>query len=179
MRVSVYAMILAGLCLLGGAAQSQAQAQVAAIKLGVLNDQSGLYTDLSGPGGVDAVKMAVEDFGNAIPGAKIEVITADHQNKPDIGSSIAQQWFDQDHVDALFDVPSSGVALAVQEVARKSGKIAIFSGPATSDLTGAKCSPTGFHWTYDTYALAKGTGAAITKSGGDTWFFLTADYAFG
>jgi branched-chain amino acid transport system substrate-binding protein len=156
-----------------------ADAQIASVKIGVLNDQSGLYADLSGVGGFDAVKMAVEDFGGTVGGAKIEVVTADHQNKSDIGSSVARQWFDQDHVDIIMDVPNSGVALAINEIAREKNKIAIFSGPGSSDLTNAKCSPSGVHWTYDTYALAKGTGSAITKSGGTSWFFLTADYAFG
>ena len=175
MRISVYAALLAAASLSAGAAQ----AQISSVKIGVLNDQSGVYTDLSGPGGVDAVRMAVEDFGGAVGGAKIDVVTADHQNKADIGSSIARQWFDQDHVDIIMDVPNSGVALAVNDIAKEKNKIAIFSGPASSDLTGAKCSPSGIHWTYDTYALAHGTGSAITKSGGSTWFFLTADYAFG
>ena len=175
MRISAYAALLAAASLAAGAAQ----AEVTSVKIGVLNDQSGVYTDLSGPGGVDAVRMAVEDFGGSVGGAKIEVVTADHQNKADIGSSIARQWFDQDHVDIIMDVPNSGVALAVNDIAKEKNKIAIFSGPATSDLTGAKCSPSGIHWTYDTYALAHGTGSAVTKNGGDTWFFLTADYAFG
>ncbi len=175
MRISAYAALLAAAGLAAGAAQ----AQVTSVKIGVLNDQSGVYTDLSGPGGVDAVKMAVEDFGGSVGSAKIEVVTADHQNKTDIGTSIARQWFDQDHVDIIMDVPNSGVALAVNDVAKEKNKIAIFSGPGSSDLTGAKCSPSGIHWTYDTYALAHGTGSAITKSGGDSWFFLTADYAFG
>ena len=162
-----------------GLAAGTAQAEVTSVKIGVLNDQSGVYTDLSGPAGVDAVRMAVEDFGGTIDKAKIEVVSADHQNKSDIGSSIARQWFDQDHVDIIMDVPNSGVALAINDIAKEKNKIAIFSGPASSDLTGAKCSPSGIHWTYDTYALAHGTGSAITKTGGDTWFFLTADYAFG
>ncbi|MEI9985369.1 MAG: ABC transporter substrate-binding protein [Aliidongia sp.] len=123
--------------------------------------------------------MAVEDFGGSVGGAKIEIVSADHQNKADIGSSIARQWFDQDHVDIIMDVPNSGVALAINDIAKEKHKIAIFSGPGSSDLTGAKCSPSGIHWTYDTYSLAHGTGSAITKTGGDTWFFLTADYAFG
>jgi branched-chain amino acid transport system substrate-binding protein len=176
MRLQAISALLAATALASGMAF---QAQAETIKLGVLNDQSGVYTDLSGPGGIDAVRMAVEDAGGAINGNKIEIISADHQNKPDVGTSIARQWYDQDHVDAIFDVPNSGVALAVQEVAREKHKIVIFSGPATSDLTGAKCSATGVHWTYDTYGLAKGTGAAVTKAGGDSWFFLTADYAFG
>jgi branched-chain amino acid transport system substrate-binding protein len=176
MRLQAISALLAATALASGFAL---QAQAETIKLGVLNDQSGVYTDLSGPGGIDAVRMAVEDAGGAINGNKIEIVSADHQNKPDVGTSIARQWYDQDHVDAIFDVPNSGVALAVQEVAREKHKVVIFSGPATSDLTGAKCSPTGVHWTYDTYGLAKGTGAAVTKAGGDSWFFLTADYAFG
>jgi branched-chain amino acid transport system substrate-binding protein len=175
MRNSVYAALLVAASLAAGAAQ----AEVTSVKIGVLNDQSGVYAGLSGPGGVDAVKMAVEDFGGKIGSAKIEVVSADHQNKADVGSSIARQWFDQDHVDIIMDVPNSGVALAINDIAKEKNKIAIFSGPASSDLTGAKCSPSGIHWTYDTYALAKGTGSAITKSGGTTWFFLTADYAFG
>jgi branched-chain amino acid transport system substrate-binding protein len=175
MRYFVHATLFAAV----GLAAGSAAADVTSLKIGVLNDQSGLYTDLSGPAGVDAVRMAVEDFGGSIGGAKIEVVSADHQNKPDIGTAIVRQWFDQDHVDIVMDVPSSGVALAVNEVAREKNKIAIFSGPGSSDLTNAKCSPSGVHWTYDTYALAKGTGSAITKNGGNTWFFLTADYAFG
>jgi len=175
MRNSVYAALLIAASLAAGVAQ----AEVTSVKIGVLNDQSGVYAGLSGPGGVDAVKMAVEDFGGSIGSAKIEVVSADHQNKADVGSSIARQWFDQDHVDIIMDVPNSGVALAINDIAKEKNKIAIFSGPASSDLTGAKCSPSGIHWTYDTYALAKGTGSAITKSGGTTWFFLTADYAFG
>jgi branched-chain amino acid transport system substrate-binding protein len=174
MRHLVTASLLAA-----GLAATAAQAQISSVKIGVLNDQSGLYADLSGLGGVDAVRMAVEDFGGSVGGAKIEVVTADHQNKADVGSSIARQWFDQDHVDIIMDVPNSGVALAINEVAREKNKIAIFSGPGSSDLTNAKCSPSGVHWTYDTYALAKGTGSAITKNGGNSWFFLTADYAFG
>jgi branched-chain amino acid transport system substrate-binding protein len=149
------------------------------VKLGVLNDQSGVYTDLSGPGGIDAVKMAVEDFGGSVNGEKIEVLSADHQNKPDVATAVARKWIDQDHVDLILDIPNSGVALAVQEVAREKHKIVIFGGPGSSDITNSKCSPTGIAWTYDTYGLAKGTGAAVTKAGGDSWFFITADYAFG
>ncbi|WP_228530743.1 MULTISPECIES: ABC transporter substrate-binding protein [Myxococcaceae] len=148
------------------------------IKIGVLNDQSGLYADLSGQGSVLAAKMAVEDFG-AIPGAKVEVIFADHQNKPDIGSNIARQWFDVDKVDAIVDVPTSSVALAVNEVARAKNKVFLDSGAGSTDLTGKACSPNTVHWTYDTYALAHGTGSAVVANGGKSWFFLTADYAFG
>src|SRR5215813_13339541 len=149
------------------------------VKLGVLNDMSSLYADITGPGSVEAARMAIDDFGGTVNGKKIELISADHQNKPDVGSAIANQWFTNDGVDAIVDVPTSSVALAVQEVARNKNKAFLISGAAASDLTGKACSPTSVHWTYDTVALANGTGAAVVKSGGDTWFFLTADYAFG
>jgi branched-chain amino acid transport system substrate-binding protein len=140
---------------------------------------SSLYADIGGPGALVAARMAVEDFGAAKKGLKVEIIGADHQNKPDIGTSIARQWFDVDKVDAIVDVPTSSVALAVNEVVREKNKVFLNSGAASSDLTGAKCSPNLVHWTYDTWALANGTGRALVKTGGDTWFFLTADYAFG
>lgn len=149
------------------------------VRIGVLNDQSGLYSDLSGPGSVIAARMAAEDAGGTVLGRPIEVISADHQNKPDVGAAIASRWYDREGVDAIVDVPVSSIALAVQEVARARHKIVMFSSAGSSDLTGKACSPTGFHWTFDTVALAKGTAAAVVKSGGDTWFFLTADYAFG
>ena len=149
------------------------------VKLGVLNDMSSLYADITGPGSVEAARMAIADFGGTVNGKKIELISADHQNKPDIGSAIATQWFDNDGVDIVVDVPTSSVALAVQEVARNKGKVFLISGAAASDLTGKACSPTSVHWTYDTVALANGTGSAVVKAGGDTWFFITADYAFG
>ena len=149
------------------------------VKLGVLNDMSSLYADISGPGSVEAARMAIADFGGVVNGKKIELISADHQNKPDVGSAIANQWFDNDGVDAIVDVPTSSVALAVQQIARTKGKVFLISGAASSDLTGKACSPTSVHWTYDTVALANGTGSAVVKAGGDTWFFLTADYAFG
>jgi branched-chain amino acid transport system substrate-binding protein len=149
------------------------------VKIGVLNDQSGLYADLSGQGSVAAAKMAVEEFGGKVEGVPVEVIFADHQNKPDVGSGIARQWFDVDKVDLIIDVPTSSVALAVSQVAKDKNKVFIASGPATSDLTGKACSPNSVHWTYDTWALANGTGKYVVKSGGNTWFFLTADYAFG
>jgi branched-chain amino acid transport system substrate-binding protein len=148
------------------------------IKIGVLNDQSGLYADLAGQGSVTAAKMAVEDFGK-IPDTKVEVVFADHQNKPDVGSNIARQWFDVDGVDVIVDVPTSSVALAVSQLTKEKNKVFIGSGPGTSDLTGKACSPNTVHWTYDTYALAHTTGAAEVQAGGKTWFFLTADYAFG
>jgi branched-chain amino acid transport system substrate-binding protein len=169
--------LAAALILAAGAAHAEMSDGV--IKIGVLNDQSSLYADLAGQGSVLAARMAVEDFGAAQKGMKVEIISADHQNKPDIGSNIARQWFDVDKVDVIVDVPNSGVALAVNEVAREKNKVFLVSGAAASDLTGPKCSPNTIHWTYDTWALANGTGKAIVKTGGDTWFFLTADYAFG
>ncbi|ALA19996.1 MULTISPECIES: ABC transporter substrate-binding protein [Chelatococcus] len=155
-----------------------AQAQVS-VKLGVLNDRSGLYADLSGEGSVIAARMAAEDFKAKEKGINVEIISADHQNKPDIGSNIARQWYDQDGVDVILDVPTSSVALAINQITREKNKIFINSGAAASDLTGKQCSPNTIHWTYDTWALANGTGSAMVKTGGDTWFFLTADYAFG
>jgi branched-chain amino acid transport system substrate-binding protein len=160
-----------------GAAHAQVSDDV--VKIGILNDQSGLYADVSGPGGVTAARMAVEDFGGKVLGKPIEVVFADHQNKPDIGSSIANQWIDAEKVDVIVDVPTSSVALAIQEITKTKNRIHINSGAGSSDLTGKACSPTGIHWTYDTYALANGTGTSIVKAGGDSWFFITADYAFG
>src|ERR1700737_4603268 len=149
------------------------------VKIGVLNDMSGLYADIGGAGSVEAARMAIADFGGSVNGKKIELISADHQNKPDVGSAIANQWFGNDGVDAIVDVPTSSVALAVQEVARNKSKVFLISGAAASDLTGKACSVTSVHWTYDAVALANGTGSAVVKAGGDTWFFITADYAFG
>ena len=162
-------------------AMGSAHAQISdgVIKIGVLNDQSSLYADLAGQGSVIAARMAVEDFGAAKKGMKVEIVSADHQNKPDVGSAIARQWYDVDKVDVIFDVPNSGVALAVNQITRDKGKALIVSGAATADLSGKACSPNTVHWTYDTWMLANGTGNAIVKTGGDTWFFLTADYAFG
>ena len=149
------------------------------VKIGILTDMSGVYSDFGGPGSVAAAKLAVEDFGAAAKGIKVEIVVGDHQNKPDVGSNIASTWFDVDKVDVIVDVPNSGVALAVSEVARQKNKLFLVSGAAASDLTGAKCNANTIHWTYDTWALANGTGKAVVKTGGDTWFFLTADYAFG
>ena len=149
------------------------------VRLGVLNDQSGIYADLSGQGSVIAARMAVEDFGGKVLGRPVEVVFADHQNKPDVGASLAARWYDVDGVDAIFDVPVSSVALAVQGVARERKRLVLFSAAGSSDLTGKECSPYGTQWTFDSYALAKGTASAVTKSGGKTWFFLTANYAFG
>jgi branched-chain amino acid transport system substrate-binding protein len=157
-----------------------AQAQVSGnvIKIGVMSDMSSLYADIGGPGSVAAARMAVEDFGAGKKGMKVVIVSADHQNKPDVGSSVARQWYDVDGVDAIVDVPTSSVALAVNQVTRDKGKAFLVSGAASSDLTGKACSPNTVHWTYDTWMLANGTGGAIVKTGGDSWFFVTADYAF-
>jgi branched-chain amino acid transport system substrate-binding protein len=149
------------------------------VKIGVLNDRSGVYADLSGEGSVVAARMAVEDFDAASKGINVEIVSADHQNKADIASNIARQWYDQDGVDAIFDVPTSSAALAVSEITREKDKIFINSGAGSADLTGKACSPNTIHWTYDTWALAHGTGGAMVAAGFDTWFFITADYAFG
>ncbi len=161
------------------AGTAHAQISDGVVKVGVLNDQSSLYADLSGQGSVVAAGMAVEDFGAAAKGMKVEVVFADHQNKADIGSSIARKWIDAEKVDVIVDVPNSAVALAVNQIVREKGRAFLNSGAASSDLTGKACSPNTVHWTYDTWALANGTGKAIVKTGGTTWFFLTADYAFG
>jgi branched-chain amino acid transport system substrate-binding protein len=172
---------LLALAIAGTFAAGAAQAQISdnEIKIGVLTDMSSLYTDLSGAGSVAAARMAVEDSGIEKRGYKVEIVSADHQNKPDVGSGIARQWYDVDKVDVIVDVPNSGVALAINQITRDKGKVFLANGPASSDLTGKACSPNTVHWTYDTWMLANGTGSAIVKSGGDTWFFLTADYAFG
>ena len=156
-----------------------ANAQQINVKVGVLTDMSSLYADATGPGSVLAAKMAAADFMKDHPDVKVEVISGDHQNKPDIGTQLANQWYDVEKVDMIVDVPNSGVALAINQVTRDKNKVFVGSGPATSDLTGPKCSPNTVHWTYDTWMLANGTGKAVVKTGGDTWFFLTSDYAFG
>jgi branched-chain amino acid transport system substrate-binding protein len=158
---------------------NSAQAQQVNVKIGVLSDMSSLYADIGGPGSVAAAKMAIADFTRDHPNVKVELISGDHQNKPDIGTQIANKWFDVDKVDMIIDVPNSGVALAVSQVAANKNKVFIVSGAAASDLTGPKCNANTIHWTYDTWMLANGTGKAMVKTGGDTWFFLTADYAFG
>jgi branched-chain amino acid transport system substrate-binding protein len=159
---------------LGGLPRARAQGQV--IRIGVISDMSGPYRDTTGPGSVALTQQAVQDFGSR--GFTVEILQADHQNKPDVGANIARQWFDQG-VDAVVDLPTSSVALAVNQIAREKNKVHLNSGAATSDLTGAQCSPNTVHWAYDTYMLAKSTGAAIVRNGGDSWFFITADYAFG
>jgi len=178
MKTRIAASLLLGTALSLGAT-SLALAQDKIVKIGALSDQSGLYADLGGPGSTLAAQMAVEDSGLTAKGWKIDIISGDHQNKPDVGVNIARQWFDVDKVDIIVDVPNSGVALAVNNVVKEKNGVYINSGAATSDLTNAQCSPNTVHWTYDTYMLAHGTGQALVKSGGDTWFFLTADYAFG
>jgi branched-chain amino acid transport system substrate-binding protein len=169
--------IVSAAMLSAGAAYGQFSDGV--IKIGVMNDMSGTYADLAGPGSVLAARLAIEDLGDLLKGVKVEVVGADHQNKPDVGSNIVRQWIDVDKVDVIVDVPTSSVALAVNEIVKEKNRVFLVSGAAASDLTGAKCSPNTIHWTYDTWALANGTGNAIVKTGGDTWFFLTADYAFG
>ncbi len=173
--------ILTMVAILAIAAASPASAVISdgIVKIGVLNDQSSLYADLAGQGSVVAARMAVEDFNAAAKGLKVEIIFADHQNKADVGSGIAKQWLDAEKVDMILDVPNSGVALAVNQIVKERGKAFLISSAASSDLTGKACSPNTVHWTYDTWALANGTGNAIVKTGGDTWFFITADYAFG
>ncbi|WAJ31402.1 ABC transporter substrate-binding protein [Antarcticirhabdus aurantiaca] len=149
------------------------------VKIGILNDQSGVYADFGGRSSVAAARMAIADFGGTVLGKPIELVDADHQNKADIASNIAREWYDVQNVDAIMELTTSSVALAVQGLSREKGKITITTGAATTELTGKQCSPYGFHWAYDTHALAVGTGGALVKAGGDTWFFLTADYAFG
>ena len=150
------------------------------VKIGVMNDMSGLYADLSGPGSVVAAKMAVDDYLKATKSSlKVEVVSADHQNKPDVGSSVARKWYDTDGVDVIVDVPTSSVALAINQVTREKGKALVNTGAGTADLTGKDCSPNTVHWLYDTWMLAHGTGSAVVKNGGDSWFFLTSVYAFG
>jgi branched-chain amino acid transport system substrate-binding protein len=158
---------------------SAAEISGGGVKIGILTDMSGTYSDLSGPGSVVAAEMAVEDFGPTVAGNPIVIISADHQNKADIAASTAREWIDVQGVDMIGDLVTSSTALAVQEIGREKGVVTMASGAGSSRLTGQDCAPTGFHWAYDTYAMAKGTGQAVVQNGGDTWFFLTADYAFG
>ena len=176
---SLAAVVAAGLALAASGTAANAQISDDVVKLGVLTDMSSLYSDATGQGSVTAVEMAVEDFGGKVKGKPIEVVRADHQNKPDVGSNIARNWYDNDKVDVILDVPTSSVALAVQNITREKNKVFIISGGGVSDLTGVACSPNGIHWTYDTYALSNVAGKAMVKRGEDTWFFLAADYAFG
>ena len=161
------------------AASAVAQTPDKVVKVGSLGDQSGLYADIGGPGSSVAAQMAIEDSGLLAKGWKIELISADHQNKPDVGTNIGKQWIDVEKVDVFVDLASSGVGLAIANLAKEKNVVNLNSGSASSDLTGAQCSPNTIHWVYDTWMLANGTGKALVKSGGDSWFFLTADYAFG
>ena len=179
MKRKLLSTLIAGLGL-AGAGMAQAQISGNVVKIGVLSDMSGLYADIGGPGSVVAAKMAVDDYLKASKSQlKVEVVSADHQNKPDVGSSVARKWYDTDGVDMIIDVPTSSVGLAINQVTKEKGKAYVNTGSATSDLTGKDCSPNTVHWLYDTWMLAHGTGSAVVKSGGDTWYFLTADYAFG
>ncbi|MGH8714932.1 MAG: ABC transporter substrate-binding protein [Casimicrobiaceae bacterium] len=172
---------LLALAVAGTFAAGTAQAQITnnVVKIGVLSDMSGLYTDIGGAGSIVAAKMAVEDSGVEKRGIKVEIVSGDHQNKPDVGSAIARRWYDTENVDAIVDVPTSSVALAVSQVTKEKNKVFLISGAGSSDLTGKACSPNSVHFTYDTWMLANGTGTAITKHGGTSWYFITADYAFG
>jgi branched-chain amino acid transport system substrate-binding protein len=176
MRTSGFLAAVAAVLVASGGAFA---AEDGPVKIGVLTDMSSLYADITGPGSLAAVEMAVKDFGGKVLGKPIEVISADHQNKPDIGSTLARKWYDEEGVDAIADVPTSSVALAVEEVTRDKHKIALMAAPASSDITGKNCSPYAAQWVFDTYSLAHVTGGAVVGSGGDSWYFITADYAFG
>jgi branched-chain amino acid transport system substrate-binding protein len=176
MKRSLLALAIAGAL---GVGTAQAQFSGNEIKIGVLSDMSSLYTDLAGAGSIVAARMAVQDSGIEKRGIKVDIVSADHQNKADVGSAIARRWYDAEGVDVIVDVPNSGVALAVSQITKDKNKVFLGSGPGSSDLTGKSCSPNTVHWTYDTWMLANGTGTAITRHGGNTWFFITADYAFG
>ena len=177
MKRNLVSILVAAAC--AWCAVAQAQISDGVVKIGVLSDMSSLYADIGGPGSVVAAKMAVDDFGAAKKGMKVEILSADHQNKPDVGSNIARQWYDTDQVDAIVDVPTSSVALPVSALTHEKNRININSGGGSSDITGVACSPNTVHWTYDTYALSNVAGKAMVKRGEDTWFFVTADYAFG
>jgi branched-chain amino acid transport system substrate-binding protein len=176
---SLAATLMAGLALAACTGAASAQISDDVVKIGVLTDMSSLYADATGKGSLAAVQMAVADYGGKVKGKPVEVVSADHQNKPDVGVSIARNWYDNDKVDAIFDVPTSSVALPISALTREKNKININSGGGTSDLTGVACSPNTVHWTYDTYSLANVAGRAMVKRGEDSWFFVTADYAFG
>ncbi len=176
---SLAAVVAAGLALAASGTAAKAQISDDVVKIGVLTDMSSLYADATGKGSLAAVQMAVADYGGKVKGKPVEVISADHQNKPDVGVSIARNWYDNEKVDAIFDVPTSSVALPISALTREKNKIHINSGGGSSDLTGIACSPNTVHWTYDTYSLSNVAGKAMVKRGEDTWFFVTADYAFG
>ena len=178
MKRNLISLAVAAACAFAGSAQAQISDGI--VKIGVLNDMSGLYSDITGQGSVVAARMAVEDYIRASKSTlKVEIVGADHQNKPDVGSNVARQWYDTEKVDMIADVPTSSVGLAIAKISADKGKLHVNSGSATADLSGKACNANTIHWAYDTWMLANGTGKAIVKSGGDTWFFLTADYAFG
>jgi branched-chain amino acid transport system substrate-binding protein len=178
MKRNLISLAVATACAFAGSAQAQISDGI--VKIGVLNDMSGLYSDITGQGSVVAARMAVEDYIRASKSTlKVEIVGADHQNKPDVGSNVARQWYDTEKVDMIADVPTSSVGLAIAKISADKGKLHVNSGSATADLSGKACNANTIHWAYDTWMLANGTGKAIVKSGGDTWFFLTADYAFG
>jgi branched-chain amino acid transport system substrate-binding protein len=179
MRSPICASVAACALLAATAAAAHAQISDDIVKIGVLSDMSSIYADSTGQGSVAAAEMAAADFGGSVLGKKIEIVAADHLNKPDVGANIARTWIDNEKVDAIVDVPTSSVALAVQEIAKEKNRVFLISGGGSSDLTGKACSPTGIQWTYDTYALSRVAGTAAVKRGADTWFFITADYAFG
>ncbi|MDE2167702.1 MAG: ABC transporter substrate-binding protein [Alphaproteobacteria bacterium] len=179
MRFRVFTGYLAAVTLATATWFVSSAAAEGPVKIGVMNDQSSIYADLSGLGGIAAVRMAIEDFGGKVLGQPIQLVTADMQNKADVAVNLANKWYDEDKVDVIVDVPNSAADLALQEIARQKKRLLIVSTGATSDFTGKKCSPYGIHWTYDTYALAAGTGRAMVQQGGKSWYFITADYAFG
>jgi branched-chain amino acid transport system substrate-binding protein len=179
MRTSARDILLGAAAVAACALLVGAPASAQGAKIGVLNDQSGPYADFGGKGSVEAAKMAIEDFGGSVLGQKIELVAADHQNKPDLAGNIARRWYDAEGVDMITDLGNSSIALAVQQIAGEKKKIDIVVGSSTSALTGSACTPYGFHWAFDTHAMAVSTGGALVKAGGDSWFFVTVDYAFG
>lgn len=179
MRVTMRNIVLGALLVLASTAVGFAQVSDDVIKIGVLTDMTGAYSDLAGPGSLVAAQMAEEDFGGKVLGKQIIIISADHQNKADVASGIARKWFDEEHVDAIVDLVSSSTALAVMPVAAEKKRITLLSGPGSSPITGEKCTAYNIHYTYNTFSMATGTGRAVVQKGGKTWFFLTADYVFG
>src|SRR6195256_6260548 len=178
MKSEWLAAVALGAVLLAAPASAE-DVKIGGVKIGILNDQSGVYADYGGKYSLEAARMAIEDFGGSVLGQKIEITSADHQNKPDLATAIARRWYEVEGVDMITELTTSSVALAIHDVSKQMKKIDIVGGAATSRLTGAACQPYGFHWAYDTHALAVGTGGALVEAGGDTWFFMTADYAFG
>ncbi|HYD69165.1 ABC transporter substrate-binding protein [Azospirillum sp.] len=177
MKTALTAALLAGIATISMAGPAAAQISDNVVKIGVLNDRSGPYADLGGEGSAIAARMAVEEFGGSVLGKPVAIVTADHQNKPDIGSTLARRWIDEEQVDAIADVPHSATALGVLTVTREKNRMLLLSGPALTEFTGKQCAPTTIHWTYDSYSMANGTVRALVKQGGDTWFFLTGDNA--